>query len=318
MRPLVVGAGRVTWDVVFREGRLLGGQAGGTCGNVMAILAWLGWRALPAITLGMDDPGMAIRSDLERFGVDCSHIEQTISPTPVISRPTDSNGLPFFSSRCGCGAEHPSEAQPPSMLLSPEMAASTCRAFFFDQDSEVGLSLALRCREQGALVVWEPSYAGPEVDWGGCLRVAHVLKYSRAQLPGLHERVTIGPRLVIETDGAEGLRYRLDGVWHDSPAFPAPVVRDAGGAGDWTTAGFIAHFAGWDTVGDALRRGQAMAAWSVAFDGARGGMYAATREEFDRETAAILAGEVFDPGERRSRRFPDAGRFCECRASGTA
>ena len=144
-----------------------------------------------------------------------------------------------------------------------------------------------------------------------------MLKCSRSQLPGAAERAA-GTRLVIETDGERGLRWRLDGRWHDSPALRVAVTRDAGGAGDWTTAGFLDAFAGWEQekIAAAVRRGQAMGAWACAFDGARGGMCAATPAEFKAEIGEILAGRLLDPGKGRNPRLGAAGRFCRCHRGG--
>lgn len=48
-RPTVVGTGLVALDVVFNEKQdePIGRWAGGTCGNVLSILSWLGWSAWP-------------------------------------------------------------------------------------------------------------------------------------------------------------------------------------------------------------------------------------------------------------------------------
>jgi len=55
-RPVVVGTGRLTLDVIVRQGATPRCQAGGTCGNVLANLAWLGWDAYPLTDLGADEP----------------------------------------------------------------------------------------------------------------------------------------------------------------------------------------------------------------------------------------------------------------------
>src|SRR6476469_8076788 len=67
-----IGAGRLTLDVIVRSGGdpvSPRSQAGGTCGNVMANLAYLGWQAYPLTDLGDDDPGRRFCQDLARWGV---------------------------------------------------------------------------------------------------------------------------------------------------------------------------------------------------------------------------------------------------------
>ena len=104
------------------------------------------------------------------------------------------------------------------------------------------------------------------------------------------------------------------------------TTRDAGGSGDWCTAGLI-HRVGQqgaegfresptEDIREALRFGQAMAAWNCAFVGARGGVYAVEKERFRRDVLRILAGEVFDPAEGTpADPLDDAGEYCpSCRA----
>ena len=49
--------------------------------------------------------------------------------------------------------------------------------------------------------------------------------------------------------------------------------------------------AGAEGVREALRYGQALAAWNCAFEGARGGMYAVDRTAFDRQIIGLLEGQ---------------------------
>jgi len=63
--------------------------------------------------------------------------------------------------------------------------------------------------------------------------------------------------------------------------------------------------------------GQALAAWNCAFEGARGGAYAAPPERWRADVRRILAGERFDPAEGLGPGvLDDAGRFCP-RCGGT-
>jgi fructokinase len=200
------------------------------------------------------------------------------------------------------------------------------RAFFFDRDSEGAFLLADQCATNGALIVYEPNYAGKEVRLAEALRRAHVFKCSREKLPGVIDSLPAdGPVLLVETQGADGLRY-LDrrqgaGQWRHLPAARVAHVRDAAGSGDWCTAGLI-HLLGRgglagllvasdDEVRDALAFGQALAAWNCAFEGARGGVYAVGRERFEADVRALLGGDVLDPaaGAGPGDSGP-AGAFC--------
>jgi hypothetical protein len=61
--PTCIGVGFVVADIV--EGSVEQFvAAGGSCGNVMAILAWFGWNAAPMSRLGPDWAAKVVRKDL--------------------------------------------------------------------------------------------------------------------------------------------------------------------------------------------------------------------------------------------------------------
>lgn len=329
---VAVGTGRLTLDVIVRaEGGQPRSQAGGTCGNVLANLAYLGWSAYPLTDLGDDDPGARFCRDLTRWGVRLDLIRTFADQeTPVIIhhiRQTDAGPVHSFSSRCPFCARKLRYYEPVPEAgvrerLSAVPPAAVC---FFDRDSEGAFALTRHCAERGALVVFEPNYAGRETMFGAALPLVHVLKVSGEKLAGLVDRLPHQPPLVIETNGAQGLRYldsrRGPGTWRTLSAFPVPVVRDAGGSGDWCTAGLLhllgrGGLAGFQRASDvavtaALRFGMALAAWNCAFEGARGGVYMVERERMQRDVRAILAGASFDPlPALHPSTLDDAGRFC--------
>src|SRR6267154_220086 len=69
--PSVVGTGLIALDVVLNADRVSGGAqqqcfVGGTCGNVLTVLSYLGWNATP---VGRLSPGPAV----ERVLADLRH-----------------------------------------------------------------------------------------------------------------------------------------------------------------------------------------------------------------------------------------------------
>jgi fructokinase len=313
----VAGMGRITLDVVISPGLPPRAQAGGTCGNVLANLAFLGWRSVPIARLGDDGPGRIVRADLARCGVDLSLLrlapEET---TPVIAHHVPN----VFSCLCPfCGRRLPDFNPMPLADAEAALAlAPPCGAFLFDWDSPGSLLVARHFRQAGALVVWEPNYAGPEVDLAAALSVAHVVKCSAAELPGFAESAPAEVPLVVETHGEAGLRYRHCGHWHELPAFSISPIRDAAGAGDWVTAATI-HVLAQTGVSDegpvreALRLGQAFAAYNCAFEGARGACYAVSRERLLSDVARMLSGSPVSPETDAAPALEGAGRFCPCR-----
>jgi fructokinase len=324
---VIVGTGRLTLDVILRPGLPARSQAGGTCGNVLTNLAWLGWSAYPLTDIGDDVTGRAFLTDLARFGVHLNLIRQyPTEETPVILHhitKTDKGTQHSFSSKCPfCGQRlryyEPLPLEHVQERLSAIPRANVC---FFDRDSPSAFLVARQCRSQGALIVFEPNYAGSETNFAEAVTLADVVKYSRERLAGLETRAEMnGPALLIETLGADGLRFRLrGGNWRESPAMPIATVRDAGGSGDWCTAGFLHAFQGRnlhevteDQVMQALRFGQALGAWNCAFEGARGGVYCAGRERILDDVRRLLEGEFFDPAESTHASTQDIAA-CWCR-----
>ena len=326
--PVVVGTGFLALDIVIPEGseQCPRTWAGGTCGNVLAILAYLGWRAYPVSRLGMDVGSERIIEDLTQFGVNANFIRRDPHRrTPIvierIRRTAGQIPRSRFVWTCpGCGAWLPS-FQP---VLVKDMEAIVASmpdpaVVFFDRVSRGALDLAAAAAKRGALIVFEPSGIRDERLFREALALSHVLKYSHERLSGIPVKIDAErPLIEIETLGAEGLRYRLRGQsascdWRLMDAYSVGEVRDTVGAGDWCTAGVVHALGARGAVGvmnadateveSALRLGQALAALTCAYEGARGGMYAMDKRQFRTSIARILDGG--SPTSRIER--PDVG-----------
>ena len=323
VQSTVVGAGLVALDVVVNvsTGESPRYFAGGTCGNVLTILSFLGWQARPIAMLKDDGLSQLLIDDLEQWGVDTSFVSRTPDgSTPVIiekiREAADGTRSHSFSLRCPCcGAYLPgyksirakSAEQVSEMIGHPQV-------FFLDRVSRGTLTLAKSAREQGALVVFEPSGMGEPRLFREAWSVAHVVKYANDRLRDITDldlecEVRGDLLLKIETLGASGLRYRSrlsdseTSGWNTLQVIAPPRLRDAAGAGDWCTAGVLhklarGGLAGFRRVDEerlvhALRYGQALATWCCAFESARGGMYQVTRQRFDRQVRTLLNGGAF-------------------------
>ncbi|MGQ0552235.1 MAG: PfkB family carbohydrate kinase [Planctomycetota bacterium] len=311
-----VGTGFIALDVirtaVADNVTLERRHAGGSCGNVLAILSYLGLRASAVGRIGDDRAGEELVADLRGRNVNVKFlVTEDERRTPIVIQESfiDSRGRARhrFSRECPvCGATMPGYRP----LLASD-AGSVAAAlpehglFFFDRVAPGALALARASRKRGALVVFEPSGVKDQDLFIECLRVSHVLKYSHERLSDIGALVARArPTVEVETLGAEGLRYRMlksDRVsgWHRLAALPAPSIRDAAGSGDWCTAGFMFRVAGGVTsvatrlndpgiVGEGLRFGQSLAALNCAFDGARGLMYEMGRAAALRAATRLL------------------------------
>lgn len=316
--PSVLGTGLIALDLVFEDSKA--GEpspwAGGTCGNVLAILSYFGWRALPVARLNGDEASRRIEHDLGRWGVDLRFARlRPAAPAPIIvqriHRTAGGHVSHRFSLCCPrCGAWFPSFRPVPLKPLEPVVAEMPhLSVFFTDRASPGSLRLAHMARERGALVAFEPSGLGQVRHFQEMLRLTDVLKYSRERLPSLGgPAAPEGVLLELQTLGASGVRFRSQlpqfrsNEWQHMDAFDVPDLQDAAGSGDWTTAGLLhvlgrggrahlLHLRRADVL-EAVRLGQALASWNCRFVGARGGMYVTTAEDCLAHARAVVHGDA--------------------------
>jgi fructokinase len=327
--PKVVGTGLISLDVVMgSEPKSAPGlYAGGTCGNVLAILAFFGWDAYPVARLGADKLAGRVRRDLRRWEVHCDYLNLAPhAPTPVIFERINADGSHRFSVTCPeCGHWFPSYR--PVTRKAIECVLEDLRdadVFFFDRASPGAIMLAEACRQSGACVIFEPSSVGDPAEFRRAVGVSDIVKYSCDRMSSLAEIGEIPkPLIEIGTLGSDGLqvRCRLPGAgrgWHKMPALGAPKFRDAAGAGDWLTATIIEQLEpqGLDSLSslpfsnlvDILRYGQAASAWNCAYESARGGMYAIERDDLIKVLDAIVSG-VVDESSAIGEQVPPRQRF---------
>lgn len=304
IKPKVVGSGLVALDLVISADpdRPIKAWAGGTCGNVMSILAYMGWRAYPIARLDRDAAATRVAADLDRWGVnlDFVHSGPTTS-TPIIiqeNRVTRA-GVPKhkFSWSCPrCGSWLPSfRPITRNVVETVAPAVDDAAVFFFDRLSRATLVLARRAADHGAFVVFEPSGRSDPKLFAEAINIAHFVKYADQRLSDAGGTMSADSATLLEvqTLGSNGLRFRhrMNSVvsgWRELDAVIAPEVVDTCGSGDWCTAGVLSRIAveggagfrdfSSDDIVNALQYGQSLAAWNCGFEGARGGMYVDAEE----------------------------------------
>ena len=319
-RPRVFGTGLIALDLVVGpdSDTPIRSWAGGTCGNVLSILAYLGWDAYPIARMNDDVASDRVRADMNRWGVrldwaNCAPTAHTPIIVQEIRRRRDGRPNHRFSWSC----PHCGKWLPPFKAITIDAAETIKPAlagtsvFFLDRLSRGTLMLAAEASARGALVVFEPSSKATDKLMAEAVAIAHVVKYADRRLDGA-PGVMAGDSAVlleVQTLGERGLKYRHRlgrGVsrWMYLKAIPAPRLADTCGAGDWCTAGLIAKAAvegqeefrraGARRVRAALRYGQALAAWNCGFEGARGGMYTVSQQAFRRQITSLLTGKFDD------------------------
>lgn len=294
---IALGAGLVTLDVIVNGTPTTPAKlcAGGSCGNVLSILSFLGWEAKPIARLANNKASENLFNDFLNFNVNTSLITQSEDgKTPIIIHRIlkDKNGNP----------KHKFEFKVPNTdtwlpMYKPVLASSVnnlilkqsiCNIFYFDRVSRSTIELAKHYKNNGALIVFEPSSLKEDKQFLECLSLADIIKFSNDRI-GNYSTLFPFPNglLEIETMGKEGLQYRLKSdenpKWKIIPSFEFNNVIDNAGAGDWCTAGIINElgFNGIQSFADsnkekiekALLIGQVLGGINCMYDGARGVMY---------------------------------------------
>lgn len=310
----VAGAGYIALDLVLNSRSpselKIQRRAGGTCGNVLAILSFLGLEAVPIARLGADKAADMLISDLETVGVNCKYLEQdSAARTPRVIEflPNQVGGTHRFGFSCPlCKGRFPRRTEPVFDRANRAFQSVKPDLFFFDRAGPSTVKLAAAARNAGALVVFEPDTYSSSDRFRHAVEVSHILKYSSQRIGGsvdhcLFESVAT-PTLIVETMGGNGLKYiaRHKGLdplsWVHQPPYPVASPVDQAGAGDWCTAGLIARLLAasprvrWHsrTIRRALAFGQAIAAASTLFPSARGYLLSESRRDVMRAAVHTL------------------------------
>lgn len=307
----IVGAGLISLDVVVVDDSKYRFYAGGTCGNVLAILGYLGWNATAVARHAKEPATRRIVEDLRKWNVqtDFMHLGTTTRPPIIfhrITRAADGTARHKFSLTCPeCGEWLPQYRPVSAVAMEGVLPKiNDAKVYFFDRISRSTVDLARHLKGRGAVVMMEPSGVGDRRLFGEALQYVDILKYAEDRIRELPEFTRPESLLEIQTLGDEGLRYRPAGEesrWQFLPAIAASKVVDAAGCGDWTSAGFLHALAiegkfdrevlfNKARVEAALRFGQSLATWNCGYEGARGGMYAISKAEFWQMTNAIFEG----------------------------
>ena len=305
-----VGAGLVALDVILNGHPLTRPKlyAGGSCGNVLTILAFLGWQATPIARLSKITATKKIVEDLESWNVRTILIsEKEDGSTPVIIHRIlkDKNGKPkhrFEFTVPGTNEYLPNfkpvlGKEVESIIIQQEVA----KVFYFDRLSRSSVDLAKHYHSKGALIVLEPTSLREQRLFEECIDIVHILKFSNDRVKNYSQLYpTAKANIEIETKGKLGLSYRFksEECWHEIKAYDIGEIIDSAGAGDWCTAGIIHKLGRQGSAGfikkskneirEALKIGQALGAINCLFDGARGAMY-----KLDKKTIIKSANNLF-------------------------
>lgn len=243
---ICIGTGLVSLDILVRENEKtpISFKTGGTCGNVMMILSYMGWDSYPVARLDCSENTSIVLDEMKTNGVHTDFI--TISDsgsTPVIIQhnTTDIYGNPThsFSFKSGYFDFKPITKKDAIQLL--DCLSIKPSVFFFDRVNAATVVMSEFFKKNGVLVYFEAtSKRCNKTQFEECVNNSDIIKFSNQQITDTRFVNSYKDKLFIETMGTRGLRFNLLGKgWNVLPAHLNNEIKDSSGAGDWTSATFI-------------------------------------------------------------------------------
>lgn len=296
MKMTIIGSGNYNLDTIvvrdypewpqlrpFTDNVVLE-EVGGTCGNVMSILAWLGWDAMPLACLDDSPEGIKITEDLKHYGCDCRYVTNTPGGGTTLLRCThkkDAEGRHVMSVRAGSpgGSRFPrrrylrARDEAPAFL---EALEETPAVFFFDDPAAGNRLIAKGLKKRGSLIYFEPSRIAANTDLEA-VSISDIIKFSDENIPDISFADAYNDKLFIQTMGAKGARFKFKGEpWVMIEVAANESVVDTEGAGDWLSSEFINAIIGagkdftHEDVKNALLTAMGWAGVSVRYMGSKG------------------------------------------------
>ena len=224
-------------------------SVGNTCGNVAAILPYLGVQSFPVAHFDLSEQGLQIKEDLQRYGADVRFVQNSAGGGTTLLRCTHKRDKMTGEHTVSFRATSPGSRFPRRRFLRVRDEAPAFMekldfvpdVFFFDA-AEAGLRyLAGELRNKGTLVYFEPESDADKAKFLKAVEVSDIVKFSHEKVSDLDFVAQNSDKLFIRTMGAEGLEFNLCGQgWVKVATVPNENVVDWEGAGDWTTSQFIA------------------------------------------------------------------------------
>lgn len=288
---ICIGAGLVCLDILINNDnrRPLSYYVGGTCGNVMTILSFMGWTSYPIARL--DDTKYTTRliDDLRRNNVKIDYVSTNDGSTPVIIQRNivDKNGIPTHkfeiknnNGRFFLNFSSLTIKQADKII---ESITYVPNVFFFDRISPAIIKLAKYFKNKGSIIFFEPSSKNIDRNFFECVKISDIIKFAEQRIKDLGFTSDYNNKLFIQTLGSEGLMFKFNNFdWRQISGIKNLSVVDTSGAGDWTTSIFINQIFSNDVdsvenltlefIENSLILSQKYAALSCSYEGARGMM----------------------------------------------
>lgn len=247
----ILGSGLICVDVVHSDTGIKI-MNGGSCANVMSVLAQIGYDCSIVRERYSDFLEPVLSNTLSSLGVKEFFYRKTKTKTPRIIEELYDTRHDFYTVCPYCGQRTLALKLPKEddiRLVYDQI--NDMDVFYSDRASSGILMLMEWFNQKNGVVVFEPNSARNSKGLYFATACADIIKFSKERISyTIAERIRMNndrAKLIIYTDGAKGLLFAhrmLDGKmsdWLSVPSvFQGPVI-DSSGAGDWLTAGFLSE-----------------------------------------------------------------------------
>ncbi len=323
---IVVGMGLVALDVILEKKSNKNPfiYAGGSCGNVLSILSYLGFDSYPVARLAKNKATEELLKDIKSWGVKTDLLfKSDDGSTPIIIQrlTTSREGLPAhrFEFRNPEDGKFLPSFKPvlAKNIDSVFQKKSNCDFFYFDRVSRSSLDLAKLYKKNGAIIIFEPSSLklDEKTKLNEIVEIVDIIKFSNDRIPHYNEIFPQGKiPIEIETLGKNGINYRINNLkgkkkWNSIKPYKLEHLVDSAGAGDWATAGII-KFMGEQNISfinsideniieNMLKYAQSYAALSCLFKGSRGLMYEIDLNSLNNHLVKLNSDVIYNKNENQ-------------------
>ncbi len=310
-KPICIGTGLIALDIIMNgDVKIKKTFAGGSCGNVLTILSYLGWDSFPIARLAQNEATEVLMQDLVRWGVHLDYVfKEDTGSTPIIVQRNfkDKDGNPNhrFEFKCPESGKFLPRYKPflAKKIEEHNFSNLTSNFFYFDRVKRSSIEFAKICKSNGATIYFEPTSISDIKLFKESIELSDIIKFSKERISDYENNYPHYQqnKLEIITLGENGLKYRYNtDNWIHIPSYKVNEIVDSSGSGDWTSALFINYLndnklkinssdsIDSEIIKQGLILSQTMGALNCYFEGARGIMY----ELKDKETLLNYLSEL--------------------------
>lgn len=251
----IVGAGFSGLDIIKAEYDYI--LPGGTCANVLTVLASMGWSA-SLLKAHYDDPWNSyVNSSLNKIGVEIVEYKNSQYAVPRVIQ-VNTAGCHFYYTVCPKCNKKLLLIDLPTKNITKRIESEIKESnfLFYDRISSGIKSMIDIASSNSVWAFYEPNSSRSYRQLCNNAAAADIVKFSaerislkigttlKEELSSINHKT----KLIITTLGNKGVAYTLKdenhqfSEWYSIDAVSIANTGDTSGAGDWLTAGFINAF----------------------------------------------------------------------------